>query len=60
MLNQSRNVLWEKSNRNDTETYFGYTEDYLKVMIKSSEKLFNTITNVKLKEIKNDLIFVTQ
>jgi threonylcarbamoyladenosine tRNA methylthiotransferase MtaB len=60
MLNQNRNVLWEKSNRNDTETYFGYTEDYLKVMIKSSEKLFNTITNVKLKEIKNELILVTQ
>jgi threonylcarbamoyladenosine tRNA methylthiotransferase MtaB len=60
MLNQDRDVLWEKSNRNDTETYFGYTEDYLKVMIKSSDQLFNTITNVKLKEIKNDLILVTQ
>ena len=60
MLNQNRNILWEKSNKNDPETYFGYTEDYLKVMIKSSEKLFNTITNVKLKEIKNELILVTQ
>jgi threonylcarbamoyladenosine tRNA methylthiotransferase MtaB len=60
MLNQDRDVLWGKSNRNDTETYFGYTEDYLKVMIKSSDQLFNTITNVKLKEIKNDLILVTQ
>ena len=60
MLGQKRNVLWEKSNKNNNEKYFGYTEDYLKVMINSPDELFNKITEVKLNKITEDIIEVSQ
>ena len=60
MLGQKRNVLWEKSNKNNNEKHFGYTEDYLKVMINSSDELFNKITEVKLIKITEDIIEVSQ
>ena len=56
ILGEKRRVLWEKSNKSNDQTYYGYTEDYLKVMTKSNNPLFNTITEVKLNKLNSDVI----
>ena len=53
ILGEKRRVLWEKSNKSNDQTYYGYTEDYLKVMTKSNNPLFNTITEVKLNKLNS-------
>ena len=56
ILGEKRRVLWEKSNKSNDQTYYGYTADYLKVMTKSNNPLFNTITEVKLNKLNSDVI----
>ena len=56
ILGEKRRVLWEKSNKSNDQTYYGYTEDYLKVMTKSNNPLFNTITEVKLNKLNSYFI----
>tara|TARA_B100000700_G_scaffold49726_1_gene52673 strand:- start:531 stop:1802 length:1272 start_codon:yes stop_codon:yes gene_type:complete len=56
ILGEKRRVLWEKSNKSNDQTYYGYTEDYLKVMTRSNNPLFNTITEVKLNKLNSDVI----
>tara|TARA_B100000029_G_scaffold237854_1_gene234921 strand:- start:9445 stop:10719 length:1275 start_codon:yes stop_codon:yes gene_type:complete len=56
VINQKRNILWEKP-LNSTPTKFeGYSEDYLRVQIESKENLYNKITPVILKKLDKDYI----
>ena len=56
VLNQKRNILWEKPLNESPTKYEGYSEDYLRVHIESKDNLYNKITPVILKKSDKDYI----
>ena len=56
VLNQKRNILWEKPLNESPTKYEGYSEDYLRVHIESKDNLYNKITPVILKKPFKDYI----
>ena len=56
VLNQKRNILWEKPLNQSPNKFEGYSEDYLRVQIESKENLYNKITAVILKNSFQDYI----
>ena len=56
VLNQKRNILWEKPLNESPTKYEGYSEDYLRVHIESKDNLYNKITPVTLKKSDKDYI----
>ena len=56
VLNQKRNILWEKPLNESPTKYEGYSEDYLRVHIESKDNLYNKITPVILKKSAKDYI----
>ena len=56
VLNQKRNILWEKPLNESPTKYEGYSEDYLRVHIESKDNLYNKITPVTLKNSDKDYI----
>ena len=56
VLNQKRNILWEKPLNESPTKYEGYSEDYLRVHIESKDDLYNKITPVILKKSDKDYI----
>ena len=56
VLNQKRNILWEKPLNESPTKFEGYSEDYLRVHIESKDNLYNKITPVILKKSDKDYI----
>ena len=56
VINQKRNILWEKPLHSSPTKFEGYSEDYLRVQIESKENLYNKITPVILKKLDKDYI----
>ena len=56
VINQKRNILWEKPLHSTPSKFEGYSEDYLRVQIESKENLYNKITPVILKKLDKDYI----
>ena len=56
VLNQKRNILWEKPLNESPTKFEGYSEDYLRVHIESKVNLYNKITPVTLKKSDKDYI----
>ena len=56
VLNQKRNILWEKPLNESPTKFEGYSEDYLRVHIESKDNLYNKITPVTLKKSDKDYI----
>ena len=56
VINQKRNILWEKPLHSSPTKFEGYSEDYLRVQIESKENLYNKITPVILKKVDKDYI----
>ena len=56
VLNQKRNVLWEKPLNKSSTIFEGYSEDYLRIQTESKDNLYNKITSVILQESNNDYI----
>lgn len=56
VVNQKRNILWEKPLNESPNKFEGYSEDYLRVQIESKENLYNKITPVILKKSFKDYI----
>ena len=56
VLNQKRNILWEKPLNESPTKFEGYSEDYLRVHIESKDNLYNKITPVILKKSAKDYI----
>ena len=56
VLNQKRNILFEKPLNESPTKFEGYSEDYLRVHIESKDNLYNKITPVILKKSDKDYI----
>jgi len=56
VLNQTRNILWEKPLNQSPSIFEGYSEDYLRIQTESEYNLYNKITPVTLQEFKKDYI----
>jgi len=56
VVNQKRNILWEKPLNESPYKLEGYSEDYLRVQIESKDNLYNKITPVILKKPFKDYI----
>ncbi|MDP7195435.1 MAG: MiaB/RimO family radical SAM methylthiotransferase, partial [SAR202 cluster bacterium] len=56
VLNQTRNILWEKPLSQSPSIFEGYSEDYLRIQTESDYNLYNKITPVILQEFKKDYL----
>ena len=56
VLNQKRNVLWEKPLSKSSSIFEGYSEDYLRIQTESKDNLYNKISSVILQKSNNDYI----
>lgn len=55
-LNKHRNVLVEMRSKENPDFWQGYTDNYIKVQVKSRQNLKNKLINVKLKEIIRNFV----
>jgi len=55
-LNQTKEVLFENNFKSQANLWQGYTDNYLRVLVKSNNDLKNQIIPVKLNKIKGDFI----
>jgi threonylcarbamoyladenosine tRNA methylthiotransferase MtaB len=55
-LNKDRDVLIEERSKENNKYWGGYTDNYIKVRIKSGENLKNQLIRARLKKISNDCI----
>ena len=55
-LNKDRDVLIEERSKENKRYWEGYTDNYIRVMVKSGKNLKNQFVQVRLKKISNDCI----